>query len=221
MMARKIGIAEATTTKVTGRPPILVLIAGATGVGKSTTAVKIANEHSFARLLSTDAIREIMRVQDTTENLALHRSSFSKGDSGDAVLDWQDTCKAVEAGVLATIERARREGIDLILEGVHLEPSSRLLRSWRDSGGIAIGIVMHVDDESQHTSFLKQRESHSFRNADRYISALPRIRAIQDSLKEKARVADWNTLDPTVVKDSLDRVNHWLDLAWNEWRKSH
>lgn len=221
IMARRIGIADTTTTKVTGRPPILILIAGATGVGKSTTAVKFASEHSFARLLSTDAIREIMRVQDTSENHALHRSSFSRGDSGDAVLDWQDTCKAVESGVLATIERARREGIDLILEGVHIEPSSRLLRSWRDSGGIAIGIVMHVDDESHHTSFLKQRESHSFRNADRYISSLPRIRAIQSSLKEKARIADWNTLDPTVVKDSLDRMNHWLDLSWNEWRKSH
>jgi 2-phosphoglycerate kinase len=218
-MAKRVGIAGATTTKVTGRPPILVLIAGATGVGKSTTAVKIANEHSFARLLSTDAIREIMRVVDTTDDSALHRSSFSRGESGDAVLDWQDTCKAVEAGILATIERARREGIDLILEGVHLEPSSRLLRSWRDSGGIAVGIVMHVEDEAQHTSFLKQRESHSFRNADRYISALPRIRSIQESLKDKARLVDWNTLDPTRVKDSLERVNHWLDLAWNEWRK--
>ena len=211
-MAKRIGIADATTTKVTGRPPILVLIAGATGVGKSTTAVKIANEHSFARLLSTDAIREIMRVQNTNENHALNRSSFSRGEAGDAVLDWQDTCKAVEAGILATIERARREGIDLILEGVHLEPSSRLLRSWRDSGGIAIGIVMHVDDEEQHASFLKQRETHSFRNAERYISALPRIRAIQDSLKEKSRIADWNTLDATVVKDSLERVNHWFFL---------
>ena len=220
-MPRRIGIADTTTTKVTRRPPILVLIAGTTGVGKSTTAVKFANEHSFARLLSTDAIREIMRVQDTSENHALHRSSFSKGETGDPVLDWQDTCKAVESGVQATIERARREGIDLILEGVHIEPSLRLLRSWEDSGGIAIGIVMHVDDESQHTSFLKQRESHSFRNADRYISALPRIRAIQDSLKDKARIADWNTLDPTMVKDSLERMNHWLDLAWNDWRKSH
>ena len=220
IMAKRIGIADATTTKVTGRPPILVLIAGATGVGKSTTAVKIANEHSFARLLSTDAIREIMRVQNTNENHALNRSSFSRGEAGDAVLDWQDTCKAVEAGILATIERARREGIDLILEGVHLEPSSRLLRSWRDSGGIAVGIVMHVDDEEQHASFLKQRETHSFRNAERYISALPRIRAIQDSLKEKSRIADWNTLDATIVKDSLERVNHWLDLAWNDWRKS-
>ena len=221
IMARRIGIADTTTTKVTGRPPILILIAGTTGVGKSTTAVKFANEHSFARLLSTDAIREIMRVQGSEENHALHRSSFSRGEAGDAVLDWQDTCKAVEAGIQATIERARREGIDLILEGVHIEPSSRLLRSWRDSGGIAIGIVMHVNDENHHTSFLKQRESHSFRNADRYISALPRIRAIQDSLKEKARIADWNTLDPTTVKDSLGRMNHWLDLAWNEWRKSH
>ena len=218
-MAKSVGIAGATTTKVTGRPPILVLVAGATGVGKSTTAVKIANEHSFARLLSTDAIREIMRVVDTTDDSALHRSSFSRGESGDAVLDWQDTCKAVEAGILATIERARREGIVLILEGVHLEPSSRLLRSWQDSGGIALGIVMHVEDEAQHTSFLKQRESHSFRNADRYISALPRIRSIQESLKDKARLVDWNTLDPTRVKDSLERVNHWLDLAWNEWRK--
>ena len=220
-MAKRIGIADATATKVTGRPPILILIAGATGVGKSTTAVKIANEHSFARLLSTDAIREIMRVVDTTENHALHRSSFSKGESGDAVLDWQDTCKAVESGVLATIERAQREGIDLILEGVHLEPSSRLLRAWRNSGGIAIGIVMHVEDKEKHTSILKQRESHSFRNADRYISAHPRIRSIQDSLKDKARIADWNTLDPTLTKDSLAKVNHWLALAWNEWRKTH
>ena len=94
-MARRIGIAEATTTKVTGRPPILVLIAGATGVGKSTTAVKIANEHSFARLLSTDAIREIMRVQDTTENLALHRSSFSKGDSENKYPIWNNGADAL------------------------------------------------------------------------------------------------------------------------------
>ena len=81
----------------------------------------------------------------------------------------KDTCKAVESGGQATMERAQREGIDRILEGVHLETSSRILRSWKDAGGIAIGIVMHVEDESQHISFLKQRESHSFRNADRYI----------------------------------------------------
>lgn len=220
-MAKRIGIAQSTTTTVTGRPPVLVLIAGATGVGKSTTAVKVAHNREFSRLLSTDAIREVMRVVDKEGSGALRRSSFSKGDTGDAVLDWLDTCKAVEAGILATIERARREGIDLILEGVHLEPSKRLLRTWTESGGIALGIVMHVGDLQKHESFLKQRESHSFRNADRYISALPRIRSIQDALLDKARIADWNTLDPTRVKDSLERIGHWLDLEWNNWRKSN
>ncbi len=219
-MAKRIGIAEATTTKVTGRPPILIIIAGATGVGKSTTAVKVASAHSFARLLSTDAIREIMRVMDSSESPALHRSSFSRGESGDAVLDWQDTCKAVETGILATLQRARREGIDLILEGVHIEPSVRLLRSWTEAGGVAIGIVMHVDDENQHISFLKERESHSFRNAERYVSAISRIRSIQDALKEKAKIADWHTLDPTRV-DSMQRIGHWMDLAWNEWQKNN
>lgn len=218
-MAKRIGIAQSTTTTVTGRPPVLVLIAGATGVGKSTTAVKVAHNREFSRLLSTDAIREVMRVVDKEGSGALRRSSFSKGDTGDAVLDWLDTCKAVEAGILATIERARREGIDLILEGVHLEPSKRLLRTWTESGGIALGIVMHVGEQQKHESFLKQRESHSFRNADRYISALPRIRSIQDALLDKARIADWNTLDPTRVKDSLERIGHWLDLEWNNWRE--
>ena len=220
-MARKIGVSDVTTRIVTRRPPILMLIAGATGVGKSTTAVNVASHHSFARLISTDAIREIMRVCDSEHSAALHRSSFSRGTAGDAVIDWQDTCKAVEPGILATIERAHREGIDLILEGVHLEPTSALLRRWRDSGGIAVGIVMHIENEEMHRSFLKQRESHSFRNAERYISALPRLRAIQQSLKEKARIAEWNTLDPTITKDSLGKINHWLDLSWNEWKKNN
>ena len=110
---------------------------------------------------------------------ALHRSSFSRGPAGNAEIDWQDTCKAVEPGIIATIDRAHREGIDLILEGVHLEPNSAILRRWRSSGGIAIGIVMHIEDEEKHRNFLKQRESHSFRNAERYIAALPRLREIQ------------------------------------------
>ena len=80
---------------------------------------------------------------------------------------------------------------------------------------------MHIENEEMHRSFLKQRESHSFRNAERYISALPRLRAIQQSLKEKARIAEWNTLDPTITKDSLGKINHWLDLAWNEWKKNN
>ena len=220
-MARTISIADTTKTKVTRKPPLLIMLAGATGVGKSTTSVSIANEHSTIRFVSTDAIRETMSVADQENNPALHRASFSRGDSCDPVLDWQDTCKAVESGVLAAIERAQREGIDLIIEGVHIEPSSRIIREWKNSGGIAIGIVMHIEEEERHISFLKQREVYSFRNAERYINSLPRIRAIQSALKDRAKIVDWYTIDPSIEKDVLGKVRHWIDLEWNEWNKTH
>jgi 2-phosphoglycerate kinase len=194
----------------------LVLIAGTSGVGKSTTAVKLASSRHFPRLLSTDAIREIIRANSAIENSALYRSSFSKGDSGDPVIDWQETCLAVEPGIEATIERARREGISLILEGVHLQPSARILRSWSESGGISVGVVMCIEDEKLHRDFIKQREENSFRRAERYIAVLPRIRTIQENLITRAKATQWNILDPTKHVDPLQRIYHWLDLAWNE-----
>ena len=80
-----------------------------------------------------------MSLIDVDEDPALHRSSFSRGKNGEPVLDWQRTCESVEPGITATIERARREGIDLLIEGVHIVPSDRLLRAWREGGGIAQG----------------------------------------------------------------------------------
>lgn len=78
-MTRRVGLAESTAKALVARPPRLLVIAGATGVGKSTASVGLASRAGFTRLMSTDAIREIMRVSDP-EHLdpALHRSSFSK-----------------------------------------------------------------------------------------------------------------------------------------------
>ena len=152
-MARKVGIAETTAKTIANRPPRLLIIAGATGTGKSTVAMKLGAKSNFARLLSTDAIREVLRAaDDNSDDPALHRSSFSIGESNDAVIDWIETCRAVERGIEATINRALREGIDLLLEGVHIIPSDRLIRDWIDSGGIAVGVVMAVSDETKHQS---------------------------------------------------------------------
>lgn len=218
-MTRTVGLAQASARTISGNAPRLLVIAGATGVGKSTASVRLAHESKFSRLLSTDAIREIMRAcDDEDSNPPLHRSSFSKGDSGDPVIDWLETCEAVKPGIAATIDRARREGIDLIIEGVHIVPSERLLRAWRDSGGIAVGVVMCVDVESDHQKMLKSRDAHSYRRADRYIASFSRIRKIQDGLIEKSKIANWTIVDPTRVKDDVEKIQHLLDLAWNESR---
>jgi len=214
-MVRTIGMAAATTTAVTRSPPRLVLIGGVTGVGKSTIATQLANKSGINRIISTDAIREVMRV--LSEDEALHRSSFSKGETGDAVLDWEDTCRAVEPGVKATIDRARREGIDLILEGVHLIPDSRLIDRWRESGGIAVGILVVVNNSNIHAVRIRQREATSFRPAERYLAAQPRMMEIQQAMNNKAIVSRWNLVEEDEIDSAVKRVRHFMDIAWNEY----
>ena len=216
-MARSIGLASTTAKTIANRPPRLVVIAGATGTGKSTVSVKLAAKSGFARLLSTDAIREIMRTTISIDSdVALHRSSFSRGETNDSVLDWLETCQSVEKGIEATINRALREGIDLIIEGVHIIPSDKLIRSWIESGGIAIGVIMAVSDEQKHKAMIKERDAHSFRRSDRYLANFDRIRDIHDAIVERSKIASWPVVDISRITDDLERIEHYLDVAWNE-----
>jgi len=216
---RVIEVDKAMTTRERGasdEPPRLLLICGATGVGKSTIAVEAAQRLGFSRLLSSDAIREIMRAgKDESENPALFRSSFSRGEAGDAVVDWLDTCLAVEDGISATISRARREGIDLVLEGVHLVPENRWLREWCEAGGLAVGVVLYVDQENDHIGMLETREEHSWRRADRYVGAIQRLRAIQSGILERTKITNWVEIETTRTADVVARIEHLFDLQWN------
>ena len=176
-------MAQTTAQAISTRPPRLLIIAGATGVGKSTAAVGVAQRAGFTRVMSTDAIREIMRATDSEhQHEALHRSSFSRGSSGEPVLDWNETCLAVEAGISATLERARREGIV-------------------------------VDEDQAHQDMLKSRDAHSYRRSDRYLANFGRIRAIQEGLIERAKIANWPMVDPTRVDNDIERIFTLLNRA--------
>jgi len=158
-----------------------------------------------------------MRATDTEQSVpALHRSSFSAGESGEAALDWTETCRAVEPGIAATVDRARREGIDLLIEGVHIVPAVRWLREWEEAGGVALGIVMVVDEERTHQAMLKSRDAHSYRRSDRYLAGFKRIRAIQNGFIERAKIANWTLVDPSRVEDDVERIHTLLHRAMRE-----
>ena len=91
-MGQRIGMDASKVARQSKRPPRLVLIAGTTGVGKSTVAVQAAKKLGFTRIISTDAIREILRATDPQHEIPrLHRSSFARGEAGDPILDWRDS----------------------------------------------------------------------------------------------------------------------------------
>src|SRR5438128_10041801 len=108
--------------------PIVILIGGATGTGKSTVATEIAYKLGITRLTSTDSIRQTMRAFFSHEFMpTVHYSSFEAGlavpDADDPlVAGFLEQSRQVLVGVHASIERALQEGWSMVLEGVPLVP---------------------------------------------------------------------------------------------------
>ncbi|MDA8818342.1 hypothetical protein N9N11_01045, partial [Candidatus Poseidoniales archaeon] len=71
----------------------------------------------------------------------------------------------------------------------------------------------------RHKGMLRSRDAHSFRRADRYLAAFPRIRAIQNGLADRAKIASWPVVDVSMVKSDTERIKHLMDVAWNEHQK--
>ena len=199
--------------------PRLLLLSGAAGVGKTVLSKELANNLGFDRIASTDTIREVLRtVSNVNENPALHRSTFSKGSTGDAITDWMDASAAVEPGIEAVISRSRREGIDLILEGAHIIPSNRILSDWRNQGGVAIGVCLTLDNKEIHESRIVEREKNSHRGSSRYLAAFSRIRTIQSGLITKAKGSSWKIIDTHLQGDNINRIRQWFDEEWYKKR---
>ncbi|SVB77163.1 uncharacterized protein METZ01_LOCUS230017, partial [marine metagenome] len=79
--------------------PRLLIIAGSSGVGKSTISARAASSLGFSKSASTDTIREALRTQFDAEQVpALHRSSFESAGNG-AVEDWHATVAVLSEAI--------------------------------------------------------------------------------------------------------------------------
>jgi 2-phosphoglycerate kinase len=173
--------------------PIIVLVGGATGTGKSTVATEVAHRLGVTRVTSTDFIRQTLRAFFSEEFMpSIHYSSFEAGpavpddQTGDAdLLGFLDQTRNVLVGVKASIERALQEGFSLVLEGVHLVPG--LLPPI--DGALVVQCVLAISSEEVHSThfWIRDAVSEGVRPVDRYLSQLDKIRKIQDYIVERAR----------------------------------
>jgi 2-phosphoglycerate kinase len=200
--------------------PLLLLVGGATGTGKSTIATEAAHRLGSTRVTSTDFIRQTMRAFFSEEFMpSVHYSSFEarlaltraeEEESGDAaILGFLDQTRNVLVGAHAALDRAATEHWSMVLEGVHLVPG---MISTEFPGAFVVQCVVAIEDENLHRSHFWVREyaTEGLRPLEKYLDLLPQIRQIQDYLVERAHRYDV----PVIVNHSLDRaIGDVMDLV--------
>ncbi|MDQ3985572.1 MAG: 2-phosphoglycerate kinase [Actinomycetota bacterium] len=175
--------------------PLIILIGGATGVGKSTIATQLAGRLGITRVISTDAVREVLRSAFTAEMFpTLYSSSFEADKavrqpiphSGDRlIIGFREQAAAVAVGAQALIDRSLNEGIDLIMEGAHLVPG--FLEGIDVDRGVVVPLLVTIDDEELHKShFYWRSRDGSRRSGTRYLSSFKKIRRLQKYMESSA-----------------------------------
>jgi 2-phosphoglycerate kinase len=176
--------------------PLVILIGGATGVGKSTIATQLATRLGIVRVVATDAVREVMRAMFSDELMpSLHTSSFQAGGAlresgfqgGDRVIaGFREQTAAVSVGLNAMVNRAAMEGTSVVIEGAHMVPGFVDLEP--NSGRVlAIPVVVTVEDEDVHRSHFAVRGAEaSTRPTERYARGFDNIRRIQKFIRSQA-----------------------------------
>jgi 2-phosphoglycerate kinase len=183
--------------------PIVLLVGGATGTGKSSVATEAAHRLGITRVTSTDFIRQTIRAYFSRDFMpSVHYSSFEAGESvADDVTDptlagFLDQTRNVLVGVRAAIDRALTEGWSMVLEGIHLVPG--MLPRAID-GTLVVHAVLHIESVEVHRTHFHVRDAATggIRPMHRYLSRLDDIRRIQDDLVERAERAGVPVIEST------------------------
>src|SRR5436309_3847077 len=154
--------------------PLIVLIGGVTGVGKSTVATQLANRLGITRVVATDQIRQVVRAFFSRDFMpAVHYSSFDVADAlelddmgGSAtVAGFLQQAADIAPGINALLERAISERSRIVIEGVHLLPDGDDFNL--QERAIAVRMLLAVRDEQAHRAHFHMRSQETARQPER------------------------------------------------------
>jgi 2-phosphoglycerate kinase len=190
--------------------PIVLLVGGATGTGKSTIATEAAYRLGITRVTSTDFIRQTMRAFFSRDFMpSVHYSSFEarvgETDLPEQMLQgFLDQTRNVLVGVQAALDRALHEGWSMVIEGVHLVPGmiSPI------EGPVVVQCVVAIGDQDEHLDHFQIRDAATggMRALDKYVEHFADIRALQDYIVERARRNEVPVVDRPTVESAVGEV---------------
>jgi 2-phosphoglycerate kinase len=203
--------------------PIVVMIGGGTGSGKSSVATEVAHRLGITRVTSTDVIRHTMRAFFSEQFMpTIHYSSFEAGraardDDENPVLNgFLDQTRNVLVGMGAVIERALSERWSIVLEGVHLVPG--LLPPIE--GALTVHCILQIEDREAHAAhfWIRDATSVGLRPVQRYLDALDDIRLIQRAIVDRARRYEVPVIENSNIERTITTV---MDLVLSSVEARH
>ena len=209
--------------------PLVILMGGSTGVGKSTIATMLATRLSIVRIVSTDAIREIMRAFFSRELMpTIHTSSFDAEAAlihplpahvDPVVAGFREQSLSVLVGVRAIINRALKEGTHIIIEGAHIVPGFIAPEQFPDA--LIVPLLVTVGDEKLHRShfYIREVETQGTRPFKRYVEHFENIRKIQDYIVHLANVTGVKIIESVNLDSAMTEVVDYIINAAYEMAK--
>lgn len=199
--------------------PLIVLLGGVSGTGKSVLAAELAYRLGITRVISTDSIREVMRATVSPALLpALHASTFNAWEalippdepvpthpSTPLLLSgFREQVQQVSVGLDAVVRRSIEENMSLVLEGVHLVPGYLAARH----GAIIVHLLITLRDAEEHHHHFQARDQQTAaaRPLHRYLKYFEEIRAMQSELEALAQRRGVPTLDGFSLDESAERA---------------
>ena len=200
--------------------PVLLMVGGAAGTGKSTLSTELAYRLGISKVTSTDMIRETMRtVLSPAVVPGLHEHSFRGLVQGRQVLSdphervlagFRQQALQVAVGLAGVVRRAIRENTSMIIEGTHLVPPFTQLLA----PGAEVyfgGVVLAVPREREHRRrFMRRARAQPNRDASPYLDAFSAVRWVHNDLLQLAEKHDALVLDNEDIGVSITGMVEYL-----------
>ena len=191
--------------------PLIILIGGASGVGKTSLAVSLANVLDIPSVVATDDIRQIMRLTLAREFMpAIHTSSYmvwsEVGVDDSAGLDpviagFREQSKVLAVGIQAILSRHVEENAGVIIDGVHLLPGFYDLTPYREQAFIAPVCLALAGRDAYEERFAGRAAEAPSRAVHQYVSHLDEILKVQSDIVDWCADEDIPVIDPDSVED--------------------